>query len=36
MPAQPYLRPAVDIVTNGATAKNAMAKAMNESVKRAL
>ena len=36
MSAQPFLRPAVDVVTKGATAKDAMIKAMNESVRRAL
>ncbi len=33
MAAQPYLRPAVDIVTNGSTFNLAISKAMNETVR---
>lgn len=36
MPPQPSLRPAVDIVTNGMSASQAMAKAISDSVKREL
>lgn len=36
MTAQPYMRPAIDIITKGATAKSAMAKAMIASVSKAV
>ncbi len=36
MYAQPYLRPAVDMVTNGTAYTSSMVKAMRDSVKRAL
>ena len=36
MPPQPYLRPSIDIITKGSTAKEAMKKAMIESVSKAV